>query len=48
MKIKSDGALTVVRKTKKNGTVRGTMSKDNLHEAVKKGYNNIVLSQNVK
>ncbi|MCD7811993.1 MAG: hypothetical protein LUG91_09150 [Ruminococcus sp.] len=48
MRIKSDGALTVVRKTKKDSTARGTMSKNNLHEAVKKGHNNIVLSQNAK
>lgn len=48
MRIKSDGALTIVRKTKKNGNVRGTMSKDNLDEALQKGHNNVIFSRKTK
>lgn len=48
MRIRSDGALTIVRKTKKNGNARGTMSKSNLQEAVQKGHNNVVLNQRTK
>lgn len=48
VQIKNSGALTVARKTKKNGNTRGTMSKNNLEEALQKGHNNIIFNQQMK
>ncbi|PWM78686.1 MAG: hypothetical protein DBY32_04185 [Phascolarctobacterium sp.] len=43
VKIKSDGAYTVVRKVRKGGGARGTMHKDNLDEALTRGSGNVIL-----
>lgn len=48
MKIKNNGALTIVRKVPKNGRAKGILSKNNLAEAVKNGKNNIVVGMNKK
>lgn len=42
VKIKSDGAYTVVRKVRKGGGTRGTMHKDNLDEALTRGNGNVI------
>lgn len=48
VKIKSDGAMTIVRKVRKDGGARGTMHRDNLDEAVTRGHGNVILmNQNV-
>lgn len=43
VRVKSDGAYTVVRKVRKDGGVRGTMHRDNLDEALKRGRGNVIL-----
>lgn len=43
MKIKSDGALTIVRKNRKGGGTRGTLHKDNVAEAVARGSGNTII-----
>lgn len=43
VKIKSDGALTIVRKTRKGGGTRGTLHKDNVAEAVARGSGNTIM-----
>lgn len=48
VRVKSDGAYTVVRKVRKDGGARGTMHRDNLDEAVTRGRGNVILmNQNV-
>lgn len=43
VRVKSDGAYTVVRKVRKDGDARGTMRKDNLDEALTRGTGNVIL-----
>ena len=43
VKIKSDGAMTIVRKARKDGGARGTMHKDNLDEALNRGSGNVIM-----
>lgn len=43
MKIKSDGAMTIVRKTRKGGGARGTLHRDNVVEAVSRGSGNTIM-----
>ena len=48
VRVKNDGAYTVVRKVRKDGGARGTMHRDNLDEAVTRGHGNVILmNQNV-
>lgn len=43
VRIKSDGAYTVVRKVRKGGGTRGTMHRDNLDEALTRGSGNVIM-----
>lgn len=43
VKIKSDGAMTIVRKVRKDGGARGTMHRNNLDEAVTRGHGNVIM-----
>lgn len=43
VRVKSDGAYTVVRKVRKNGGARGAMHRDNLDEAVTRGHGNVIM-----
>lgn len=43
MKIKSDGAMTIVRKTRKDGGARGTLHRDNAVEAAMRGSGNTIM-----
>ena len=43
VKVKSDGAYTVVRKARKDSGARGTMHKDNLDEALTRGSGNVIM-----
>lgn len=43
VRVKSDGAYTVVRKVRKDGNARGTMRKNNLDEALTRGSGNIIM-----
>lgn len=48
VQIKSDGALTIVRRIRKDGRAKGVMTRNNLDEAISRGNNNVVLSKKVK
>lgn len=48
VKVKSDGAYTVVRKVRKDGGARGTMHKDNLDEALTHGSGNVIMMDSGK
>lgn len=43
VKVKNDGAYTVVRKVRKDSGARGTMHKDNLDEALTRGSGNVIM-----
>lgn len=43
MRIKSDGAMTVVRKVRKDGGTRGTLHRDNAVEAAMRGSGNTIM-----
>lgn len=43
VKVKNDGAYTVVRKARKDSGARGTMHKDNLDEALTRGSGNVIM-----
>jgi hypothetical protein len=43
VRVKSNGAYTVVRKVRKDGAARGTMHRDNLDEAVTRGHGNVIM-----
>lgn len=45
VRVNSNGALTIVRKTRRDGKARGVMTRNNLSEALARSKNTVVMSK---